>query len=59
MIYTIIILYIPQSNVMLILNTNIETIYCLRMFDSQNNNRGGYNVGSLYYYQGTKLSIEW
>ncbi|CAH1783889.1 unnamed protein product [Owenia fusiformis] len=30
-----------------------------RMFDSQNNNRGGYNVGSLYYYQGSKLSIEW
>lgn len=30
-----------------------------RMFDSQNNNRGGYNVGSLYYYQGTVLPIEW
>lgn len=30
-----------------------------RLFDSQNNNRGGYNVGSLYYYQGSKLSIEW
>ena len=30
-----------------------------RMFDSQNNNRGGYNVGSLYYYEGSILSIEW
>ncbi|XP_001628323.2 protein DD3-3 [Nematostella vectensis] len=30
-----------------------------RMFDSQNNNRGGYNVGSLYYYEGSALSIEW
>ena len=30
-----------------------------RLFDSQNNNRGGYNVGSLYYYEGSILSIEW
>ena len=30
-----------------------------RLFDSQNNNRGGYNVGSLYYYAGSVLSIEW
>ncbi|XP_057297072.1 protein DD3-3-like isoform X2 [Hydractinia symbiolongicarpus] len=29
------------------------------MFDSQNNNRGGYNVGSLYYYEGSELPIEW
>ncbi|XP_064604895.1 protein DD3-3-like isoform X2 [Liolophura sinensis] len=30
-----------------------------RLFDSQNNDRGGYNVGNLYYYAGSKLSIEW
>ena len=30
-----------------------------RLFDSQNNNRGGYNVGSLYYYEGSILSVEW
>ena len=30
-----------------------------RMFDSQNNNRGGYNVGSLYYYPGSIMNIEW
>ena len=30
-----------------------------RLFDSQNNNRGGYNVGSLYYYAGSILPIEW
>eukprot|EP00118_Oscarella_pearsei_P024793 m.306807 g.306807 ORF g.306807 m.306807 type:complete len:796 (+) comp41600_c0_seq1:94-2481(+) len=30
-----------------------------RMFDSQNNNRGGYNVGSLYYYSGSVLNVEW
>eukprot|EP00794_Sanderia_malayensis_P009192 gene9192-10166_t len=30
-----------------------------RMFDSQNNNRGGYNVGNLYYYAGSKLPIQW
>ena len=30
-----------------------------RLFDSQNNNRGGYNVGSLYYYSGSVLPIEW
>ncbi|XP_067940540.1 protein DD3-3-like [Watersipora subatra] len=30
-----------------------------RVFDSQNNDRGGYNVGSLYYYEGSVLPIEW
>ncbi|KAJ8047707.1 Protein DD3-3 [Holothuria leucospilota] len=30
-----------------------------RMFDSQNNNRGGYNVGGLYYYTDSMLQIEW
>lgn len=30
-----------------------------RLFDSQNNNRGGYNVGKLYYYEGSILPIEW
>jgi hypothetical protein len=30
-----------------------------RMFDSQNNDRGGYNVGNLYYAVGSVLEIEW
>lgn len=30
-----------------------------RMFDSQNNNRGGYNQGNLYYYTGSTVQIEW
>lgn len=30
-----------------------------RLFDSQNNNRGGYNVGGLFYYAGSVLPIEW
>jgi len=30
-----------------------------RMFDSQNNNRGGYNHGNLYYYTGSTVQIEW
>lgn len=30
-----------------------------RLFDSQNNDRGGYNVGSLYYYEGSILPLEW
>ena len=30
-----------------------------RLFDSQNNNRGGYNVGSVYYYEGSKVYMEW
>lgn len=32
-----------------------------RLFDSQNNNRGGYNVGegTLTYVEGSKLQIEW
>lgn len=30
-----------------------------RLFDSQNNNRGGVNVGSLYYYAGSTLRMEW
>nr|XP_039260203.1 protein DD3-3-like [Styela clava] len=34
-----------------------------RLFDSQNNDRGGHNVGSfpgkMYYYAGSKLEIQW
>ena len=30
-----------------------------RLFDSQNNERGGYNVGNLYYYANSKLQVEW
>jgi len=31
-----------------------------RLFDSQNNNRGGYNVGrGMEYYAGSKIRIEW
>ncbi|KAK3607199.1 hypothetical protein CHS0354_008883 [Potamilus streckersoni] len=31
-----------------------------RLFDSQNNNRGGYNVGTpMKYYAGSNLQIEW
>ncbi|XP_014664364.1 PREDICTED: protein DD3-3-like [Priapulus caudatus] len=30
-----------------------------RLYDSQNNDRGGYNVGSVYYYAGSKLHLEW
>ncbi|EDO26347.1 predicted protein, partial [Nematostella vectensis] len=29
------------------------------LFDSQNNNRGGHNVGGLYYYGGSILPIQW
>ena len=33
-----------------------------RLWDSQNNNRGGYNTGSVlrnYFYEGTTIPIEW
>lgn len=30
-----------------------------RLFDSQNNDRGGYNVGGMYYYAGSTLAVEW
>lgn len=30
-----------------------------RLFDSQNNARGGYNVGGLAYYAGSELTVEW
>jgi len=30
-----------------------------RLFDSQNNNRGGYNVGSLYFFEGERIPLEW
>lgn len=30
-----------------------------RLFDSENNERGGYNVGNMYYYVGSQLQIEW
>lgn len=38
---------------------NRERANANRLFDSQNNNRGGYNVGYLYYYAGSQLQIEW
>lgn len=30
-----------------------------RLFDSQNNNRGGYLQGYMAYYAGSILNIEW
>lgn len=30
-----------------------------RCFDSQNNNRGGYNVGKMEYYRGEKIPFGW
>jgi len=30
-----------------------------RLFNSQNNNRGGYNVGSMQYYPGEKIQFQW
>lgn len=30
-----------------------------RMFDSENNDRGGYNVRKLMYHVGSKLDLEW
>merc|ERR1719158_765517 len=30
-----------------------------RLFDSQNNNRGGYNVGKMVYYKGEKIPLDW
>eukprot|EP01083_Nonionella_stella_P016511 46086_1 len=30
-----------------------------RLFDSQNNNRGGYNVGHMTYYTGERIPISW
>jgi len=30
-----------------------------RVFDSQNNNRGGNNVGSLYFYEGEDIAMQW
>lgn len=30
-----------------------------RLFDSQNNNRGGYNVGNSRYFKNSELAIEW
>jgi hypothetical protein len=28
-----------------------------RLFDSQNNNRGGYNVGNMYYYASSVINM--
>ena len=30
-----------------------------RLFDSQNNARGGYNTGTMYYYEGSTMLMEW
>lgn len=37
----------------------LTSLYQSRLFDSQNNNRGGYNVGSLNYYEGEIIPLEW
>ena len=37
----------------------VKQVMFYRMFDSQNNNRGGYNAGNLYYYTGSTVQIEW
>ena len=42
-----------------LMNTLLFLLSFNSLFDSQNNNRGGYNVGSLYYYAGSILPIEW
>jgi len=38
---------------------NRERANANRLFDSQNNNRGGYNVGKMTYYTGEKIPIAW
>jgi hypothetical protein len=38
---------------------NNERNNAQRLFDSENNNRGGYNAGYMFYYAGSKLQIEW
>jgi len=38
---------------------NRERANANRLFDSQNNNRGGYNVGKMEYYTGEKIPIAW
>jgi hypothetical protein len=30
-----------------------------RLFDSQNNNKGGYNQNDMYYYEGSIMQVEW
>jgi len=30
-----------------------------RLFDSQNNNKGGYNVNKMEYYGGSEIQVEW
>jgi len=30
-----------------------------RLFDSQNNNKGGYNMNQMEYYGGSELQVEW
>lgn len=49
----------PRGSNCRLKGTNRNRDNANRMFDSQNNDRGGYNVGSMYYYEGSKMIVEW
>ena len=48
----------PRGSNDRLIGTNRDRDNAQRLFDSQNNARGGYNVGNLYYYAGSILPIE-
>eukprot|EP00731_Ephydatia_muelleri_P011705 Em0006g599a len=52
-------LHNPRGSNNRLAEANRERDNANRLFDSQNNDRGGYNAAGLYYYSGSVLPIEW
>eukprot|EP00455_Lapot_gusevi_P004983 TRINITY_DN120_c0_g4_i1.p2 TRINITY_DN120_c0_g4~~TRINITY_DN120_c0_g4_i1.p2 ORF type:complete len:165 (-),score=56.48 TRINITY_DN120_c0_g4_i1:6-500(-) len=52
-------LHSPRGSNNRLAEENRERNNANRLFDSQNNDRGGYNVGSVYYLAGSTMFVEW
>jgi len=49
----------PRGSNNRLIGTNRDRDNAQRLFDSQNNARGGFNLGNTYYYAGSKMQIDW
>lgn len=52
-------LHNPKGSNNRLAESSVQRANNQRLFDSQNSAQGGYNTGSVYYYAGSKLPIEW
>ena len=52
-------LHIPRGSNNRLDEANRDRANANRVFDSQNNNRGGYNVASEMWFEGSELEVSW